>query len=180
MVCRSSSCRAVPIDVARRIASAIRGACLLVLPACGHVAYFETTRASPRRDRGAPGRDVESLKSGCGQGRGRPGSGPRRRPELGLVLLIDGHPISVRVGHRERPAEGADVWLLEDRDAIRDDALVQRLGVTRPPPQLDRAGRGEGTAGPRAALTAKVGQPTKATASGPKSNVSRTAPRYFS
>ena len=52
------------------------------------------------------------------------------------------YSIPVRIGHREGPSEWPVEWLDEDRDPVRARLLVERLGVARPPPQLDARGLG--------------------------------------
>ena len=42
------------------------------------------------------------------------------RPEERLILLVDGDPVAVGVGHRKRPPEGSVERLRDDRDAVRD------------------------------------------------------------
>src|SRR5438477_8551174 len=75
-----------------------------------------------------------------------PGSASPRRPEQGLILLIDGDPVPIGIRHREGPAEWAVDGLRQDRYAVRRDLLKECLRVACPPPQLDarRVGRRSG------------------------------------
>ena len=53
------------------------------------------------------------------------------RPEQRLIAFVDRDAVAVRIGHHEGPAERSVERLLEDRNALGHDHLVQRLRVTR-------------------------------------------------